>query len=41
LKPAGVSIVTGTIWRCDATFWDLTFDDRTDEELGVTANHPL
>ena len=37
----GMSIVTGTIRHRNATVWDLTFDDRTEETLGVTANHPL
>ena len=37
----GMSIVTGTIRHRNATVWDLTFDDRTEEALGVTANHPL
>jgi hypothetical protein len=37
----GMSIVTGTIRHRNATVWDLTFDDRTKETLGVTANHPL
>ena len=37
----GMGIVTGTIWHRNATVWDLTFDDRTEETLGVTANHPL
>ncbi|RLS32414.1 MAG: hypothetical protein DWH78_12840 [Planctomycetota bacterium] len=37
----GISIVTGTIRHRNATVWDLTFDDRTEETLGVTANHPL
>ncbi len=33
--------MTGTIRHRNATVWDLTFDDRTDDSLGVTANHPL
>jgi hypothetical protein len=37
----GMRIVTGTIRHRSATVWDLTFDDRTEETLGVTANHPL
>jgi hypothetical protein len=37
----GMSIVTGTIRHRNATVWDLTFGDRTEETLGVTANHPL
>jgi hypothetical protein len=37
----GMRIVTGTIRHRNATVWDLTFDDRTVETLGVTANHPL
>ncbi|MCX7401042.1 MAG: hypothetical protein NT138_25450 [Planctomycetales bacterium] len=37
----GMSIVTGTIRHRHATVWDLTFDGRTEETLGVTANHPL
>jgi hypothetical protein len=37
----GMSIVTGTIRHRNATVWDLTFDGRTEETLGVTANHPL
>ncbi|MCX7401046.1 MAG: hypothetical protein NT138_25470 [Planctomycetales bacterium] len=37
----GMSIVTGTIRHRNATVWDLTFDDCTEETLGVTANHPL
>ena len=37
----GTSIVTGKIRHRNATVWDLTFDDRTEETLGVTANHPL
>jgi hypothetical protein len=39
--PPGMSIVTGTIRHRNATVWNLTFDDRTEETLGVTANHPL
>ncbi len=34
----GMSIVTGTIRHRNATVWDLTFDGRTEETLGVTAN---
>ena len=37
----GMSIVTGTIRHRNATVWDLTFDDRTEETLGVNANDPL
>jgi hypothetical protein len=37
----GMSIATGTIRHRNATVWDLTLDDRTEETLGVTANHPL
>jgi hypothetical protein len=37
----GTSIVTGTIRHRNATVWDLTFDDRTEATLGVTANHSL
>jgi hypothetical protein len=37
----GMSIVTGMIRHRNATVWDLTFDGRTEETLGVTANHPL
>jgi hypothetical protein len=36
-----MSIVTGMIRHRNATVWDLTFDGRTEEALGVTANHPL
>jgi hypothetical protein len=36
-----MSIVTGTIRHRNATVWDLTFDGRTEDTLGVTANHPL
>jgi hypothetical protein len=36
-----MSIVTGTIRHRNATVWDLTFDDRTEETLGVNANDPL
>ena len=37
----GMSIVTGTIRHRNATVWDLTFDDLTEETLGVIANHPI
>lgn len=37
----GMSIVTGKIRHRNATVWDLTFDGRTEETLGVTTNHPL
>ena len=37
----GMSIVTGTIRHLNATVWNLTFDDQTEETLGVSANHPL
>ncbi|MEJ7589996.1 MAG: hypothetical protein WKF77_00455 [Planctomycetaceae bacterium] len=37
----GMNIVTGKIRHHNAMVWDLTFDGRSDEALGVTANHPI